>query len=284
MGTRQESRGDVPSPGGHRARKRFGQHFLAREWSQKLIAAIAPASDETFLEVGPGQGAITRALAARSRGVVAVEVDRDLVERLRGEAIAGVTIVEGDVLEVDLTALGLPADTRIAGNLPYNISSPILFKVLATQRATGLFRDATFMLQREVADRLVAKPGTKDYGLLTVFTALEASVAKQLTLPPGAFRPPPKVTSAVVRLTFLPSDRRPMVPATFGPMVQALFGMRRKTIANGLKGPARAAGLSPADALRLADLDPRLRPEQLPVDDLIRLATVLEAAVADRPD
>lgn len=266
----------MPDLGRHRARKRFGQHFLAREWSQKLIAAIAPSADDTFLEIGPGQGAITRALAARSRAVVAVEVDRDLVARLRDERIPGVTIVEGDVLEADFTALGLPPGTRIAGNLPYNISSPILFKVLETQRATGLFRDATFMLQREVADRLVARPGTKEYGLLAVFTALQASVTKQLTLPPGAFRPPPNVTSAVVRLTFLPPDRRPHVPATFAPMVQALFGVRRKTIANGLRGPAHAADLSPGDALRLAELDPRSRPEQLSVEELLRLANVLQ--------
>jgi 16S rRNA (adenine1518-N6/adenine1519-N6)-dimethyltransferase len=272
------------SRGGHRARKRFGQHFLAREWSQKLIAAIAPSANDTFLEIGPGQGAITRALAARSRAVVAVEVDRDLVARLRDEQVPRVTIVEGDVLEVDFTSLGLPSGTRIAGNLPYNISSPILFKVLETQRATGLFRDATFMLQREVADRLVARRGTKEYGLLTVFTALEASVTKQLTLPPGAFRPPPKVTSAVVRLTFLAPDRRPAVPATFAPTVQALFGVRRKTIANGLKGPAHAAGLSPGDALRLAELDPLLRPEQLSVEELLRLAAVLATGAGDKRD
>jgi 16S rRNA (adenine1518-N6/adenine1519-N6)-dimethyltransferase len=274
----------LPDPGRHRARKRFGQHFLAREWSEKLVAAIAPLPDDTFLEIGPGRGAITRALAAGSRAVVAVEVDRDLVARLRDERIAGVTVVEGDILDVDLTTLGLPPRSRIAGNLPYNISSPILFKVLETQRSAGLFRDATLMLQREVADRLVAHPGTKDYGLLTVFTALEASVTRQLTLPPGAFRPPPKVTSAVVRLTFLPPERRPVVPPTFGPLVRSLFGVRRKTIANGLKGPARAAGLSPADALGQAGLDPRLRPEQLSVEELLRLAAVLAAGAPDTRD
>lgn len=271
----------VPDPGRHRARKRFGQHFLAREWSEKLIAAIAPSAEDTFLEIGPGQGAITRALAARSRAVVAIEVDRDLVARLRDESIPGVTVIEGDVLEADFAALELPEGTRIAGNLPYNISSPILFKVLETQRATGLFRDATFMLQREVADRLVGRPGTRDYGLLTVFTALEATVDRQLTLPPGAFRPPPKVYSAVVRLTFLRPEERPRVPAAFAAMVQALFGVRRKTIANGLKGPAHAAGLSPGDALRLAGLDPQRRPEQLTVKELLRLAATLEGGSAD---
>jgi 16S rRNA (adenine1518-N6/adenine1519-N6)-dimethyltransferase len=109
-------------------------------------------------------------------------------------------------------------------------------------------------------------------------------VTRQLTLPPGAFRPPPKVTSAVVRLTFLPPERRPVVPPTFGPLVRSLFGVRRKTIANGLKGPARAAGLSPADALGQAGLDPRLRPEQLSVEELLRLAAVLAAGAPDTRD
>jgi 16S rRNA (adenine1518-N6/adenine1519-N6)-dimethyltransferase len=112
--------------GRHRPRKRFGQHFLAREWAQKLIAAIAPAPEDTFLEIGPGEGAITRQLAARARAVVAIEVDRDLVARLSADGIAGLTVVEGDVLAIDFAALGLPPGTRIAGNLPYNISSPIL--------------------------------------------------------------------------------------------------------------------------------------------------------------
>jgi 16S rRNA (adenine1518-N6/adenine1519-N6)-dimethyltransferase len=260
----------------HRPRKRFGQHFLAREWSQKLIAAIAPAADDTFLEIGPGQGAITRQLAARSKAVVAIEVDRDLVARLNAEAIPGLTVVEGDVLDVDFGALGLPPRTRVAGNLPYNISSPILFKVLETSRQTGLFSDATFMLQKEVADRLVARPGTKDYGLLTVFTALDATVTRQLTLPPGAFRPPPKVTSAVVRLTFLPEVQRPAVPASFEGMVKALFAVRRKTIANGLRGPAAERGLAPADVIERAGLDVRARPEELSVGQLLSLAAALE--------
>lgn len=261
----------------HRPRKRFGQHFLAREWAQKLIAAIAPCPDETFLEIGPGQGAITRALAARSKAVVAIEVDRDLAARLSAEGIAGLTVVEGDVLEVDFAALGLPRGTRIAGNLPYNISSPILFKVLGMSRRTSLFADATFMLQKEVADRLVARPGTKDYGLLTIFTALEATVTRQLILPPGAFRPPPKVSSAVVRLTFLPPAERPDVPAAFEPMARALFAVRRKTIANGLRGPAAERGLSPVDVIEWAGLDARARPEELSVMQLLMLATALES-------
>jgi 16S rRNA (adenine1518-N6/adenine1519-N6)-dimethyltransferase len=260
----------------HRPRKRFGQHFLAREWAQKLIAAIAPTPDDTFLEIGPGQGAITRQLSARAKSVVAVEVDRDLASRLSAEGIPRLTVVEADVLELNLSSLGLPAGTRIAGNLPYNISSPILFKVLETSRRAGLFADATFMLQKEVADRLLARPGTKDYGLLTIFTALDATVTRQLTLPPGAFHPPPKVTSAVVRLTFLPAAERPAIPAPFSEMVRALFAVRRKTITNGLRGPASYRGLSAAEVIARVGLDAMARPEELTVAQLLSLATGLE--------
>jgi 16S rRNA (adenine1518-N6/adenine1519-N6)-dimethyltransferase len=259
----------------HQPRKRFGQHFLAREWARKLVAAIDPQPDETFLEIGPGEGAITRALVERAAAVTAIEVDRDLAARLRAMAHDRLTIVEADVLAIDLGALVLPDGTRVAGNLPYNISSPILFRLLEAQQRTNRFGDATLMLQKEVADRLVATPGTKNYGLLTIFTALSARVSRLLTLPSGAFRPPPKVISAVVRLTFLSPAERPAVPATFAPMVRALFAMRRKTIANGLKIPAAAAGASPAALLERAELDPRLRPEQLTVEQLRRLAQAL---------
>ena len=199
-------------PPRHRPRKRFGQHFLAPAWAAKLVSAIDPRPDQTFLEIGPGQGAITRRLAERAAAVVAVEVDRDLAATLRAEAIERLTVIEADVLEVDLATLGLPAGTRVAGNLPYNISSPILFQLLDAQRRLNVFADATLMLQKEVADRLIASPGTKDYGPLTIFTALHARVTRLLTLPPGAFHPPPQVTSAVVRVQFLPAApaaRRP---------------------------------------------------------------------------
>jgi 16S rRNA (adenine1518-N6/adenine1519-N6)-dimethyltransferase len=264
--------------GPHRPRKRFGQHFLAPAWASKLVGAIAPRESDTFLEIGPGRGAITRLLAARAARVVAVEVDRDLAAGLRAASIERLEVVEADILSLDLAALDLPPATRIAGNLPYNISSPILFQILEAARRTSRFADATLMLQKEVADRLTAATGTKDYGLLTIFTALEATVTRQLTLPPGAFHPPPQVTSAVVRLTFLSPESRPDVPPAFAPMVRALFATRRKTILNGLKNPAAAAGRSPRDVIAQCGLDPRLRPEQLTVEQLLGLAQALQAS------
>lgn len=265
----------TPGPPRHRPRKRFGQHFLAPQWAAKLVSAINPQPDQTFLEIGPGAGAITRRLAERAAGVVAVEVDRDLAAALRAEAIDRLTVLDADVLDVDLATLGLPVGTRVAGNLPYNISSPILFRLLDAQSRLNLFSDATLMLQKEVADRLIAVPGSKAYGPLTIFTALHARVTRLFTLPPGAFHPPPKVTSSVVRVQFLAADERPRVPASFESTVRALFGARRKTVANGLKAPATAAGTTPAAALARAGVDPRLRPEQLSVDQLLTLARSL---------
>jgi len=160
---------------------------------------------------------------------------------------------------------------RIAGNLPYNISSPILFKLL---RASHRIVDATVMLQREVADRLVAKPGTKDYGLLTIFTAAQADVERVLTLPPGAFRPVPKVHSAVVRLKFKPSVIPESTRGVFDPMVRSMFTQRRKTLGNALRPFAESAGRDAAAVLLTAAIDPTRRPETLALDEIIRLASL----------
>ena len=271
----------MPRPGDdpprHRPRKRFGQHFLAPAWAAKLVSAIDPRPDQTFLEIGPGQGAITRRLAERAAAVVAVEVDRDLAATLRAAAIARLTVVEADVLDVDLATLGLPAGTRVAGNLPYNISSPILFQLLETQGRLNLFADATLMLQKEVADRLIASPGTKDYGPLTIFAALHARVTRLLTLPPGAFHPPPQVTSAVVRCS---SCRPPSGPTSRPPSNRWSARCSRRAgrpSPTGSRPRPPAAGTTPADALARAGLDPRLRPEQLSVDQLLALARALGA-------
>jgi len=256
------------------ARKRFGQHFLERAWVAKVVAAIAPCATDVFLEIGPGRGALTRPLAATVARLIAVEVDRDLAAALGAEQVPNLEIVTGDVLDVDLAALLRDAgpDVRCAGNLPYNVSSPILFRLLALSRELPTLRDATLMLQKEVVDRLVARPGTGEYGVLGICVALYADVSRLFELPPGAFRPPPKVTSAVVRLRF----RSPLVPLPdpplFEDMVRAVFTQRRKMLGNALAGFAGARGRSATEALARAGIDPRRRPETLELAELARLA------------
>ena len=261
-----------------KARKRFGQHFLEKPWAVRLVNAIAPQADETFLEIGPGRGAITRLLAERAARVVVVELDRDLAQDLEAEAIPRVTVVQGDFLAADISNLALPAATRVAGNLPYNVATPILFRLLELTRNRGVFRDATLMLQAEVVDRLTASPGSKSYGPLTVSVAVDATVTRLLTLPPGAFRPPPKVTSAVVRLAFPVPPPHPDLPEMFAPMVRSIFTMRRKTIGNALAPMAEASGADAQALLAAVGVDARRRPETLPVFTLIELARALTAA------
>jgi 16S rRNA (adenine1518-N6/adenine1519-N6)-dimethyltransferase len=149
-----------------RAKKRLGQHFLQPEWAHKLIEAIAPAQDDRFLEIGPGPGALTLRLAPLVAHVTAIEIDPDMLAALAPRVPDNVTLLEADVLDVDLATL--PRPVRVAGNLPYNVSSPILFRLLDTHRIHGGLIDATLMLQREVAERIVSGPGTKDYGVLSI--------------------------------------------------------------------------------------------------------------------
>jgi 16S rRNA (adenine1518-N6/adenine1519-N6)-dimethyltransferase len=259
-----------------KARKRFGQHFLEPAWVGKLVATIAPQPTDVFIEIGPGRGAITEPLAARAAKVVAVEVDRDLAAALEARGLPNVTVVNADVLEVDLvslvtTTLGRPARSRIAGNLPYNISSPILFRLLNAS-ASGVFEDAYLMLQKEVADRLVATPGTGDYGVLTLSTMLRADVTRVLSLPPGAFRPAPSVHSAVVRLQFRPPPPEVADADLVVAIVRSVFTQRRKTIANALAPFATSRHASPKDLLREAGIDPQVRPENLHLADYARLS------------
>jgi 16S rRNA (adenine1518-N6/adenine1519-N6)-dimethyltransferase len=256
------------------ARKRFGQHFLEPAWVAKVIRAIDPQPSETFLEIGPGRGALTRPLLERAKAVIAFEIDRDLAAGLR-DTDPRLTIVEGDFLD---TAGGLTAQTlppvRVAGNLPYNVASPILFKLIEVHAAGVPLVDATLMLQREVADRLVAAPGGREYGVLSILVQHTADVQLILALPPGAFRPPPKIRSALVRVRF----RAPAPPARdgalFARMVQAIFTRRRKTLANALHAFPPASRLAPAAALEQAGIDGRRRPETLAIDELVRLANV----------
>ena len=177
-----------------RVKKRFGQHFLEPAWVAKTITAIAPRPEDLFVEIGPGPGALTRPLSAAARRVIAIEVDRDLADALARASIPHLQVVNRDVLGVDFEALlaDEPAPARVAGNLPYNISSPILFSLLSAARDGARFSDATLMVQKEVADRIAARSGTREYGVLAVQTSLVADAELLFTLPPGAFRPPPQ--------------------------------------------------------------------------------------------
>jgi 16S rRNA (adenine1518-N6/adenine1519-N6)-dimethyltransferase len=275
------------------ARKRFGQHFLERAWVDKLVALVAAQPTDSILEIGPGRGALTLPLAESGARIRAVEIDRDLAADLTATAPANVTVISGDMVAlstVDLfkdaaaaskretktdTETGEPTQSdavrfRIVGNLPYNVSSPILFRLLQIWRETHRLIDATLMLQREVAVRIAAGPGSGDYGPLSILTALHADVDTLLQLPPGAFRPPPKVHSSVIRLKFRPPTVDVGDYPTFERLVRTLFQQRRKTVANALK-PLVPTGQADA-ILRAADIDPRRRPETLSLDDLARLA------------
>jgi 16S rRNA (adenine1518-N6/adenine1519-N6)-dimethyltransferase len=268
-----------------RARKRFAQHFLEAAWVRKLVDAVAVEPADRLLEIGPGHGALTLALADRAARTIAVEIDRDLAAALRERLPASVSLVEGDVLELDLAALidELSRDAepgarvRVVGNLPYNISSPILFRLMALVRRGAPLHDATIMLQREVADRVAASPGTGDWGPLGIAVQSRADVRRLLALPPGAFRPPPRVHSAVVQLAF----RAPRVPAAheevLDSLVRAVFAQRRKTMLNALRPFASARGHDTGALLASLGLDPRRRPETLSLEEFASLAAVLAA-------
>ncbi len=279
-----------------RARKRFAQHFLESAWVRKLVDVIDPQPDDLFLEIGPGSGALTRPIAQRAAAVTAIEIDRDLAADLRRNAPPNVTVVETNVLDMDLaTVIGQlassratsgsptepeapgpkPHGVRVAGNLPYNISSPILFRLIHLYRAGAGITDATLMLQLEVAERLAAGAGSRDYGVLSILASLYAEIEQVLTLPPGAFRPPPKVWSAVVRMRFRPAGVEVDDEAVFEGLVKSIFTQRRKTLSNALKPFATSRGTEAAMVIAAADLDGRRRPETLNLPELARLARVV---------
>lgn len=262
-----------------RARKRLGQHFLERSWVAKLIAALGTSPDDTFLEIGPGRGALTRSLAPHVARIVAVEIDRDLAAALPAHAPSHVRVVTGDFLNVDLDEVlrDEPPPIRVIGNLPYNISSPILFRLLHAADHGRRFCDATLMLQKEVADRLTATPGTTGYGVLAMQVGLLADVERLLTLPPGAFRPPPKVTSAVVRLRFRPPTVDVGDPAVFERVVRGVFLQRRKTLLNAFRPVADSFGQDAAQLIGVAELDGNRRPETLTLEEMARLVRAIPA-------
>ena len=260
-----------------RARKRFGQHFLEPAWIAKLLDLLHPESTDTFLEIGPGRGALTLPLAARVGRVVAVEIDRDLAATLASRVPPHVRIVDANFLDLDIPGL-LAAEVtpvRVAANLPYNVASPILFALLHASGEGRLLRDAMVMVQREVADRIVARPGDRAYGAMSIQVARLAAAEQVVTLPPGAFRPPPKVTSAVVRLVFRPSPVDVGDGELFEAVVRGVFLQRRKTIANALQPVAHARGVSADAVLGRAGLDARRRPEEMSLADFATLARAM---------
>ena len=257
----------------HIPRKRFGQHFLHDAGIlRKIVQAIAPVRGDNVVEIGPGEGALTLPLLRELGRMTVIELDRDLVPRLEAaaEGVGTLEIVNADVLTVDFAALANGAPLRIVGNLPYNISSPILFHCIEHIDA---IRDMHFMLQKEVVDRMAAQPGSKVYGRLSVMLQLVCRVDPLLAVPPGAFRPPPKVDSAVVRLTPRPASERAFEDAALvARVVKAAFGQRRKTLSNAL------GDLASADAIRAAGIDPRDRAEALEPAAFVRLAEAIAAA------
>jgi 16S rRNA (adenine1518-N6/adenine1519-N6)-dimethyltransferase len=254
----------------HVARKRFGQHFLHDQGIlRRIVEAIAPKPDDRLVEIGPGEGALTLPLLRACGHLTAIELDRDLIDSLaaRARGVGDLNIISADVLTVDFGDLAGDAPLRIVGNLPYNISTPILFHCL--DHAASI-RDMHFMLQKEVVDRMAAPPGSKTYGRLSVMLQLRCTVEPLFKVPPGAFRPPPKVDSAIVRLTPLPAH---LLAEADGKLIERLvraaFGQRRKTLSNALRD------LASAREIDAAGIDPRARAEQLAPSAFVALAQSL---------
>ena len=253
-------------------RRALGQHFLRDSGvARAIVDLVAPRGNDLVVEIGPGEGALTIELARRAGRVIALEVDPVLVTRLR-QREPGVEVVEADARGWDYGALVAPAGGRVlvVGNLPYSVGKPILAALVAARTAIDAM---ALMLQREVAERVAAGPGSRVYGSLSVLTQLYCDVMLALRVPPGAFRPPPKVESAVIRLDVLSSPRVPIADERrFHQIVRAAFAQRRKTLANAL-----AAGLGrPADVLRVAaesaGIDPSRRAETLTISEFAELS------------
>jgi 16S rRNA (adenine1518-N6/adenine1519-N6)-dimethyltransferase len=248
----------------HQARKRFGQHFLTDQAVlDDIVRAIAPEPGQPLVEIGPGLGAMTFPLLERCPAMTVVELDRDLAARLRQRP--GLTVVEADVLNVDFRALAAEraaaGKLRVVGNLPYNISTPILFHLLD---AVDVVADQHFMLQKEVVDRMAAAPGSKDYGRLSVMLQWRYHIENVLDVPPEAFDPPPRVDSAVVRMLPLPAPEG-VDGVLLGEMVTVAFSQRRKVLRNTLGRWLQERGVE------APGFDLSRRAEEVPVADYLAL-------------
>ncbi|WP_290651019.1 16S rRNA (adenine(1518)-N(6)/adenine(1519)-N(6))-dimethyltransferase RsmA [Aquisalimonas sp.] len=261
----------------HRPRKRFGQNFLHdRGTIGRVIGAIAPMPDDPLVEIGPGRGALTVPLLQACGRVEAIEMDRDLLDGLREVCAPHGDIVlhQGDALTFDVAQCHQGAGLRLVGNLPYNISTPLIFRLL---EQAELIRDMHFMLQREVVDRMIAPPGSRTYGRLSVMTQYHCQVKRLFTVAPGAFHPVPAVESAIVRLTpHAPGLTSPEEAVQLARVVTEAFGQRRKTLRKTLRE------LVPPSAFPACGIDPGARPEQLSLAAFRCLAAALRDA--DSPE
>jgi 16S rRNA (adenine1518-N6/adenine1519-N6)-dimethyltransferase len=253
---------------GHRARRRFSQNFLHdRGVVERIVDAIDPRPGQRLVEIGPGLGALTGMLLERAGALTAVEIDRDLSERLRGRfAGGGLELIGADALALDWRDLARVRGgaLRIVGNLPYHVSTPLLFCLLPV---ADLVHDQHFMLQREVVERMAAAPGGKDYGRLSVMLQFRYRIERLFHVAPGSFSPAPRVQSSIVRMTPLPAAQLPAVAAdVFATVVTAAFSQRRKTLRNAL------ARVLPVEAIEDARVDPGARAETLDGAAFVRLA------------
>ncbi|CAN7608714.1 16S rRNA (adenine(1518)-N(6)/adenine(1519)-N(6))-dimethyltransferase RsmA [Rhizobacter sp. LjRoot28] len=251
----------------HIPRKRFGQHFLSDvSMVEAIVDVIDPRPGQALVEIGPGLGAMTNPLVARCERLTVIELDRDLAARLRRRA--ELEVIESDVLKVDFDALADRAGQplRVVGNLPYNISTPILFHLL---EVVDRVVDQHFMLQKEVVDRMAAAPGSKDYGRLSVMLQWRYAIESVLDVPPECFDPPPRVDSAIVRMLPLPAPAG-VDAALLGELVTTAFSQRRKVLRNTLGKWLEARGFS-------GDVDLSRRAEEVPVAEYLALAAAVAA-------
>jgi len=249
------------------ARKRFGQHFLHdKTIIESILRAIDPIPGENIIEIGPGRGALTYPLLQRCKTLITIELDRDLVPILeeQGSRFGRLEVINADILEFELSSIPYAADLRLVGNLPYNISTPLMFHLL---ESANVIRDMHFMVQKEVALRIVAGPGDPHYGRLSVMLQYQCDCQYLFDVAPGCFKPPPKVDSAVIRLVPFSQPLNDIGDFTvFSSLVQSAFGQRRKTISNSLKA------MVDRETIIACGIDPGLRAENLAISDFAKLS------------
>lgn len=256
-------------PPAHRARKRFGQHFLHdHNIIRKMLSAINPKPADQLIEIGPGHGALTYPLLERCGQLIAIELDRDLIPILQQQAkcIGELQLINQDILKFDLASLALEPPYRLVGNLPYNISTPLMFHLL---EHSELIQDMHFMVQKEVAERIIARPHNKKYGRLSVMMQYHCQSEYVFDVPPGCFSPPPKVDSAIIRL--IPHSAAPVQVndlSRFEQVVQIAFNQRRKTIGNSLKN------LIDKSTIESLGVDPKARAENLSLEEFALISGV----------